>query len=58
MIIVFIHTQKRDPSTHLTHADDSTMFWFVPPSFLLYALNANPATAGTTFAITQSLSIN
>ena len=23
----FIHTQKRDPSTHLTHADDATMFW-------------------------------
>jgi len=23
----FIHTQKRNPSTHLTHADDSTMFW-------------------------------
>lgn len=23
----FIHTQKRDPSSHLTHADDSTMFW-------------------------------
>ncbi|CAM1511961.1 Fc.00g094740.m01.CDS01 [Cosmosporella sp. VM-42] len=23
----FIHTQKRDPSTHLTHADDSFMFW-------------------------------
>lgn len=23
----FIHTQKRDPKTHLTHADDSTMFW-------------------------------
>lgn len=23
----FIHTQKRHPSTHLTHADDSTMFW-------------------------------
>lgn len=23
----FIHTQKRDPATHLTHADDSTMFW-------------------------------
>lgn len=23
----FIHTQKRDPSTHLNHADDSTMFW-------------------------------
>ncbi|KAF2758855.1 CAT1 catalase [Pseudovirgaria hyperparasitica] len=23
----FIHTQKRDPSTHLTHADDSTHFW-------------------------------
>jgi len=23
----FIHTQKRDPSTHLTHADDSTVFW-------------------------------
>jgi len=23
----FIHTQKRDPSTHLTHMDDSTMFW-------------------------------
>ncbi|KAL8958104.1 MAG: hypothetical protein Q9183_005904 [Haloplaca sp. 2 TL-2023] len=23
----FIHTQKRSPSTHLTHADDSTMFW-------------------------------
>ena len=23
----FIHTQKRDPQTHLTHADDSTMFW-------------------------------
>lgn len=23
----FIHTQKRDPSTHLGHADDSTMFW-------------------------------
>lgn len=23
----FIHTQKRDPSTHLTHADDSTAFW-------------------------------
>ena len=23
----FIHTQKRDPSTHLTHADDSTIFW-------------------------------
>lgn len=24
---VFIHTQKRHPSTHLTHADDSTVFW-------------------------------
>ncbi|MCJ1249073.1 hypothetical protein MMC30_006295 [Trapelia coarctata] len=23
----FIHTQKRNPSTHLTHMDDSTMFW-------------------------------
>lgn len=23
----FIHTQKRDPQTHLTHGDDSTMFW-------------------------------
>ncbi|TGO46867.1 hypothetical protein BOTNAR_0560g00040 [Botryotinia narcissicola] len=23
----FIHTQKRYPSTHFTHADDSTMFW-------------------------------
>ncbi|KAK0754432.1 catalase-like domain-containing protein [Schizothecium vesticola] len=23
----FIHSQKRDPSTHLTSADDSTMFW-------------------------------
>ncbi|KAI0018609.1 catalase-like domain-containing protein [Xylariomycetidae sp. FL0641] len=23
----FIHTQKRDSATHLTHADDSTMFW-------------------------------
>jgi catalase len=23
----FIHTQKRNPETHLTHADDSTMFW-------------------------------
>jgi catalase len=23
----FIHTQKRDSSTHLAHADDSTMFW-------------------------------
>nr|POF22358.1 peroxisomal catalase [Quercus suber] len=23
----FIHTQKRDPATHMTHADDSTMFW-------------------------------
>lgn len=23
----FIHTQKRDPQTHLTHADDSTAFW-------------------------------
>ncbi|WPH03259.1 peroxisomal catalase-like protein [Acrodontium crateriforme] len=23
----FIHTQKRDPSSHLTHADDSTIFW-------------------------------
>lgn len=23
----FIHTQKRNPSTHLTHADDSTVFW-------------------------------
>lgn len=23
----FIHTQKRDPATHLTHADDSFMFW-------------------------------
>lgn len=23
----FIHTQKRDPSTHLNHNDDSTMFW-------------------------------
>lgn len=23
----FIHTQKRNPATHLTHADDSTMFW-------------------------------
>jgi catalase len=22
----FIHTQKRDPATHLTGADDSTMF--------------------------------
>lgn len=27
----FIHTQKRDPATHLTHADDSTMFWYVHP---------------------------
>ena len=24
---IFIHTQKRHPATHLTHADDSTMFW-------------------------------
>ncbi|KAL5115319.1 hypothetical protein ACEQ8H_006764 [Pleosporales sp. CAS-2024a] len=24
---VFIHTQKRHPATHLTHADDSTAFW-------------------------------
>ena len=23
----FIHTQKRAPDTHLTHADDSTIFW-------------------------------
>ncbi|PSK42410.1 Catalase-1 isoform B [Elsinoe australis] len=23
----FIHTQKRNPSTHLTHADDATAFW-------------------------------
>ncbi|KAK0727759.1 catalase-like domain-containing protein [Lasiosphaeria miniovina] len=23
----FIHTQKRDPSTHLSSSDDSTMFW-------------------------------
>ncbi|KAM0488396.1 hypothetical protein ACHAP7_001390 [Fusarium lateritium] len=23
----FIHTQKRDPSTHLTHADDAYHFW-------------------------------
>ncbi|KAJ4374933.1 hypothetical protein N0V83_002011 [Neocucurbitaria cava] len=23
----FIHTQKRAPDTHLTHADDSTLFW-------------------------------
>ena len=23
----FIHTQKRDPATHLNHSDDSTMFW-------------------------------
>ncbi|KAM3553688.1 hypothetical protein MY1884_006540 [Beauveria asiatica] len=23
----FIHTQKRHPATHLTHGDDSTMFW-------------------------------
>lgn len=23
----FIHTQKRDPATHLTHADDSFAFW-------------------------------
>ena len=23
----FIHTQKRDPQSHLTHADDATMFW-------------------------------
>jgi len=23
----FIHTQKRNPSSHLTHADDSTVFW-------------------------------
>ncbi|KAI9711026.1 MAG: hypothetical protein M1820_002464 [Bogoriella megaspora] len=23
----FIHTQKRNPATHLTHADDSTLFW-------------------------------
>ncbi|KAK1065694.1 hypothetical protein LTR74_007732 [Friedmanniomyces endolithicus] len=23
----FIHTQKRDPQNHMTHADDSTMFW-------------------------------
>ncbi|KAI2638418.1 catalase-domain-containing protein [Xylaria nigripes] len=23
----FIHTQKRDPATHLTHADNATMFW-------------------------------
>lgn len=29
----FIHTQKRDPSTHLTHADDSTMVCYsiMPP---------------------------
>jgi catalase len=26
----FIHTQKRNPSTHLTHADDSTSFWDYP----------------------------
>ncbi|MCJ1334391.1 hypothetical protein MMC10_011100 [Thelotrema lepadinum] len=26
----FIHTQKRHPSTHLTHADDSTVFWDYP----------------------------
>jgi len=26
----FIHTQKRNPSTHLTHADDSTAFWDYP----------------------------
>jgi len=25
----FIHTQKRDPSTHLSATDDSTMFWDV-----------------------------
>lgn len=24
---LFIHTQKRHPATHLTHADDSTAFW-------------------------------
>lgn len=24
---VFIHTQKRNPATHLTHMDDSTAFW-------------------------------
>jgi catalase len=23
----FIHTQKRNPATHLTHADDATSFW-------------------------------
>jgi catalase len=23
----FIHTQKRDPATHITGADDSSMFW-------------------------------
>lgn len=23
----FIHTQKRDPATHLTHSDNSTAFW-------------------------------
>ena len=23
----FIHTQKRHPQTHLTHSDDSTVFW-------------------------------
>lgn len=23
----FIHTQKRDPQTHLNHQADSTMFW-------------------------------
>jgi catalase len=23
----FIHTQKRNPATHLTHADDATAFW-------------------------------
>lgn len=23
----FIHTQKRDPATHLTHTDDATHYW-------------------------------
>ncbi|OQN97147.1 hypothetical protein B0A48_17244 [Cryoendolithus antarcticus] len=23
----FVHTQKRNPATHLTHADDATIFW-------------------------------
>ena len=27
MVLMFSHTQKRDPATHLSGDDDATVFW-------------------------------